>query len=502
MNRTLLLIICDFLLLNLLALTRWDNQEPGPSRESPAAALAATAPRTAQDDLVASLREVLADERVKREKISEQLRSDVAARDASVAELAKQRADLEGERRQLEASLAETRQAATRLDTELASATRQAGETQKQLLQTQSRLSEAEKARDTLQSSVKATEADRQRLSERLAVERAEAQRQQAELERQRKLAETLAKAKQEAEKQVSTLVSEVKVAEAEKKLLQQNATDLRQQVVQTREEKERIQAQAGVLAQGVKQLAKNTDELKTEIRENTPITGNQLFAEFLTNRVLVTVSGLASGLFGQSAKTKEAVTVLAADGGKIVALMHVNEAPFSLNIPGFGLDGLTSRVSLHGTTLPSGTPYFLGADPRVIGFPVAGGKVSELGIKVYPLAKSPFKFAEAVLVSRGGKYYGEVEFKLDPRLPQFVRMKTRFLSRLFGEFSPSPGDLVLSKTGELLGVMVNGEYCAVLSSLQPAPGGELTPGMTREDMGHKLETFRAQLDRLTPALR
>ncbi len=28
MNKTLLLIICDFLLLNLLALTRWEKAEP------------------------------------------------------------------------------------------------------------------------------------------------------------------------------------------------------------------------------------------------------------------------------------------------------------------------------------------------------------------------------------------------------------------------------------------------------------------------------------------
>ena len=32
MNRTLLLILCDFLLLNLLALTRWEKIEPAPPR--------------------------------------------------------------------------------------------------------------------------------------------------------------------------------------------------------------------------------------------------------------------------------------------------------------------------------------------------------------------------------------------------------------------------------------------------------------------------------------
>ncbi|HKB89547.1 MAG TPA: hypothetical protein VKC60_03400, partial [Opitutaceae bacterium] len=40
-----------------------------------------------------------------------------------------------------------------------------------------------------------------------------------------------------------------------------------------------------------------------------------------------------------------------------------------------------------------------------------------------------------------------------------------RFFKRLFGNFSPSAGDLVFSKTGELLGIMVNRDYCAVINN-------------------------------------
>ena len=35
MNKTLLLILCDFLLLNLLALTRWEKAEPAPTNQQP-----------------------------------------------------------------------------------------------------------------------------------------------------------------------------------------------------------------------------------------------------------------------------------------------------------------------------------------------------------------------------------------------------------------------------------------------------------------------------------
>jgi len=73
------------------------------------------------------------------------------------------------------------------------------------------------------------------------------------------------------------------------------------------------------------------------------------------------------------------------------------------------------------------------------------------------------------VLISSGGAGYGQVPFKLDPTNPSYVRMDNRLVRRLFGDFSPSSGDLVLSQTGELLGIMVNSDYCALVNNFLPA---------------------------------
>jgi hypothetical protein len=49
------------------------------------------------------------------------------------------------------------------------------------------------------------------------------------------------------------------------------------------------------------------------------------------------------------------------------------------------------------------------------------------------------------------------------------VKLDNRIVTRLFGEISPKRGDLVFSKTGELIGMMVNSEYCAVLGDFTAA---------------------------------
>lgn len=480
MNRTLLLIICDFLLLNLLALTRWERGEPEGQGLPPTELVTPGTGAGARDDLVASLKETLAQEQVQRETLARQMTSEVAARDSSVARL-------EESRRQIEGDLAKARQSTAQLNDQLAAQAAQARQTREQLDRAQAQLTETTRSRESLAEAVKTADTERQKLLE--------------EMERQRRESAALAAARAEAEQRAATLVTAVKVAEAEKQLLRENVTDLKGQVSRVQEEKTRLQEQTTVLAQGVSQLARSSDEFRQEIRENTPLPANQLYAGFLTNRVTAALRGMGMGVFGSAAREKETATILATDGTNTVALMHVNEAPFSLSIPGFGLDDLVAEVARGEQVLPAGRPFLLSQDPRIVGIPVKLAGLPDPGLITYPLARNPFKFPEAVLVSRGGRYYGEVEFKLDPRTPDFVRMKSRLFNRLFGEFSPSAGDLVLSKTGELLGVMVNSEYCAVLQNLAAASGGVFEAGMSREEMGRKLEAFRTWLNRLPAAL-
>ena len=65
---------------------------------------------------------------------------------------------------------------------------------------------------------------------------------------------------------------------------------------------------------------------------------------------------------------------------------------------------------------------------------------------------------------------------EIDPKNPGYVKVDNRLVRRLFGDFAPSRGDLVLSKTGELLGIMVNNEYCALVNNFlasQVIPTGD-----------------------------
>jgi X-X-X-Leu-X-X-Gly heptad repeat protein len=496
MNKTLLLIICDFLLLNLLALTRWEKVEAVEKRKAPVPEVNANSAKSATDDLVEAMRIALADEKSAREKLATQMTADVREREKTLSQLQQQRD-------QLEANLRQTQQSATETSERLKSVAQQASQAQEKLKESErtltARQAEAERQQKALADSLRAGDQEKKQLLETLRLQQLETERRQAEVEKQRQAAAALEKEKRDAEKQVAALNTAVKVAESEKSQLQKNVTDLKQEVTLVRQEKAKLQEQTSTLASGVSQLAAKSGELSKEvreIRENTPINANLLYSDFLSNRVAVTVSAVAPGVFSPNAKQKDTPTVLIADGPRILALLHIRETPFTLSTPTLGMEKVAVRITAEGRDLKHGNLFTALADPRIMAVPVDRTSADALGIKVYPLSKNPYKFTEAVLFSRSGKY-GEVEFKLDPKLPDFVKMKNRVANRLFGEFAPNAGDIVLSKTGEVLGVMVNDDYCAVLKNLAPRPGFDFDATLPKDAVAAKLAELFTMLQRL-----
>ncbi len=430
MNRTLLLILCDFLLLNLLALTRWEKAEPAPTKQPPVPEMSANAV-TKDQDLVETMKLSLEDERAAREELAQKLssvESNLTTREQNLAKL-------EAERTNLSSSLEQTQRAAEELNAKVQAAAQESAMTREELARLQRELEE-----------------------------------RRAEAERQKQALTAAEKAQTEARERIESLNVAVKVAEQEKQLLRSTAETLREQVVAEREERLKVQEATTQLAQGVGQLAESSGALTKEIRDNRPINANVLFSDFLANRVTTDFTAVRDGFFGPATRTASSSTVLVTDGSKIYALMHVADTPFRfVENASYDWNQIAVEFSKGAGRADAGELHFLSLDPRIVVVPVSEEEARTMGVKVYPTALDPFRFPEAVLVNGGGAGYGEVGFKLDASQPGFVRVDNRFFRRLVGDFSPSRGDLVLSKTGELLGIMVNSDYCAVINNFLPA---------------------------------
>ena len=128
---------------------------------------------------------------------------------------------------------------------------------------------------------------------------------------------------------------------------------------------------------------------------------------------------------------------------------------------------------------------------------PVTAEDVRRLGSKPYQISKNPFKFQDAVLVGAREGYYGECRFQIDVSTPEYVKLDRSFLKGLFGKFNPSRGDLVFSKTGELLGIMANGTYCTMLKNFDSSASFQFGQDVRAQHTGDVLARFYSMVAEL-----
>lgn len=458
MNKTLLLIICDFLLLNLLALTRWEKAEP----EQPQPQIATSSnegQKSKDDDLVDAMKLSLEDERAQRDSLAQKLQS-------------------------TELTLQQKEQNLSQLQTEKS--------------QLASNLTETQKSAQELAQKVEAASRDAMVSKERLAQMQKDLEQRQREAEEQRKALTQLEQQHNQAREKIENLNVAVKVAEQEKALYRERVESLKSEVEVERLERQKVQETAKQLAEGVGTIAEKTGEMTREIRENRPINANTLFSEFLANRVSTQFTTVRKAFIGGSkTETKDSRTIFVTDGKDTYAVLHVDDTPFPIRLMGPDYEKIQVTMSHGGFKATGQRLHFLSVDPRIVAIPVNAEQVKAAGVKVYTTALEPFKFPDAVLISNGGEGYGEAPFRLDPALPSYVQLENRLVKRLFGNFSPSRGDLVLSRTGELLGIMANSDYCAVINNFLPAKTVTTGDNVTSQKTSEVFLQLTGRLERL-----
>jgi len=462
MNRSILIVICDFLLVSLLL---FSSPDPDLSKNlnnegaAPQAKLEPTIATNQADggkDLAAVMKLALAEEQKNRELLLGELnraRQSVSEREKQVQNSSQALQTREQEAKRLQQEQAALQARYMSAQTNLEKLNQQLQSTSTEALLSKEKLAEME--------------AELKKRAEQAAA----LQQQMAQLSRSN---QTVLAEKQQ-------LAGQLKVAETEKRYASEHAARMEQEVKVEREEKAK-------LAEGVKALASKSSELAQEVRENRPMTPNTVFNEFVTNRVQARFTAYRSGLLGiDSTKRRETETILVSDGTNTFALCHVQDTPLTFWNPGTDWDQLTGTLSRDATALPMRMLSFYWHDPRIVLVPLSKPEARQLGSKIYRVSGDPYKFQDAVLVGARDGYYGECRFQIDLSTPEYVKLDNSFIKGLFGKFNPSRGDLVFSKGGELLGVMANSTYCTIIRSFDGGASFQLGSDVRSQHTGETL---------------
>jgi len=464
MNRSILIVICDFLLLSLLTfstdLSHMANENT--QRTTKVAVETNTVVEPGQD-LANVMKLSLEEERKNREQLQQELAQARGMTNQQQSQLSEQ--ERENARLQQQYGLAQTNLA--NLNRQLENHSLLEQESEQKLVLSQAELQKQAELAAALQKQI-----DQLSKSNQMAL-----------TEKQLALADK------------QKLANQLQLAEVEGQAASERATLMQQEVQVARVENEQ-------LAEGFKALATNSSQLKQEIQENRALAPNTIFSDFVSNRVETSMLAARPAFLGFGGdKTKNAQTILVTDGVNFFALCHVQDTPLSLWDPGTDWDKLTGTLAWHNGQVAIHSLGFSQQDPRVVMIPVTPAEAKQLGCKVYHVAADPYKFQDAVLVGADEDYYGECNFQIDMETPHYLKLDRSLLRGLFGKFNPSRGDLVLSRTGELLGIMVNDTYCLTMQSFATRVSFPFNQDLTSQHTGGTLAQLYDYIFELPPRL-
>ena len=468
MNRSILIVICDFLLLSLLTFST-DLSKVAGERAQPAAKMDATTNQVDSGrDLAAVMRLALEDEQKRRELL--------------LGELARTR-ETAGEREKQLQSFQEKLQST---EQHLQTAEQQRTGLQQQFAAAQTNI-------ETLSQQVRASSTDATISKEKLAAMEAELRKRAEEAAALQQRLAHLSQSNQNVLTEKQQLATRLQVAEVEKRHAAEQVVAVKEQLGVERAEKAK-------LAEGVKALATNSTQLAQEIRENRPLSPNTIFDEFVANRVRASFNASRSGLFDTN-KRRDTGTVLVSYGTNTFALCHVEDTPLTLWIQGTQWEALTGSLARKTVQVPIRELSFHLQDPRVVFMPVSAAEAQRLGGKVYRISSTPFKFQDVVLVGAGEGYYGECKFEIDLSAQAYVKLDRSVLKGLFGKFNPSRGDLVFSKTGEFLGIMANNTYCLLIHNFDATATFNFGQDVRAQNTGSTLAALYSVVQRMPAKL-
>lgn len=440
MNRSILIVICDFLLVSLLAFSTVDINKVSQVQSGTPRLGKPEAPTnqvTGSQDLGVMMKQALEDEK----KNHEALLLELNQTQLSVAQRDQQLSNIQAQMQSKDQQAARLQEQETNLTREVANA-----QSNIALLNEQLRTAAEQSLLTTAERDAMEAEA-RKRLEKAIALEHQLSQLQQSN---------------QMMQADREKLATQLQMTEAAHQTALTQMSQLQGEVAEQRQ----INAK---LADGVQTLAAKSSELIQEFHEGRALGPNEIYQQFVTNRVLASFYGLKTGVFGtDTPKYKQTQIVLVTDGSNTFALCHVLDTPMTLWTPGAQWQDLSGTLAFNNAVYSLDTVAFCAADPRVIFVPVPAPQAKALGCRIYPLVRDPYKFQDVVVVGTRENYYGVCKFQIDMDTPNYVKMDRSTLRGLFGKFNPSSGDLVFSQSGELLGVMANNNYCFLVRAYDP----------------------------------
>ena len=526
MNRSLLLVVCDFLLLSILALARFDVPEDaviaqddqkvvskevigrisdGENYDDVVAELEATNETLLENlssdkDALVQQKLELEEQIAQRKKELEEKEKEIESRDEVIAgnEEAIQRAkeeaeNLEAQRKEIEKKREELLQSNAASQKELELLAKNLAEAKEKSEELAALKAKTEKEAESVKVELAATQ------EKAKAEEKAAAEAKALLLEEKKRsdaIVASTAKIDQKIDSlnkglvgvgqdlkevgqglagvgdKITSVTNEVSSVKQDVSRVGEEMAGVKQTVVDVSQEVAGVGNQVESIKKDVEETAAEQKENFRKLSERQARSVSEIFTRYEQNKIKLEFSFTHKGGFLGASKdeTYTMDTIILVDGSFAYSLVHAKESPFRL-VPRprtiVKVSGKITSPKLKNTLEVREVAFM--DDPRILIVPLYVSPESlkkESSIELFEAPKNPYLFSEAVVVDAKQGRFGQTDFVRDEKDSRYIKVSHSHFAFITGAFDPGKGDLIFSQKGELLGILVNNNYAFHVKNL------------------------------------
>ena len=505
MNRSLLLVVCDFLLLSILALARFDVPEgaviaqddekvvskevierisDGENYDDVVAELEATNETLLEN--LSSDKDMLLEEKMKlEEQIAERQRElerkekEIATRDQVIAGneeaiqaakeeaavLESQREEIAKKREELLKSNAASQKELELLAKNLADAKKKSEELAALKEKTQR---EAQTAKVELAASMEKAKAE-----ERAAAEA------KAQLKDEKKRTDALVANTAKLDKKIESLNQGLEGVGQDLKVVGQGLAGVGDKITNVSQEMKGVKdtvtgvgSQVEIMQKEVEETAAVQKENFRKLNERQTRSLNEIFTRYEESKIKLELNFTHKGGFlgAEKTDTYEMDTIIMVDGSFAYSLVHAKDSPFRLIPRPRSLVSVTGSIKSPKLKEPIVVKEVAFMDdPRILIIPLyldPKDLRKTTSLEFFNAPENPHLFSEAVVIDSKQGRFGQTDFVRDEKDSRYIKVSHTNFAFITGAFDPGKGDLVFSQKGELLGIMVNNNYAFHVKNL------------------------------------
>jgi len=498
MNRSLLLVVCDFLLLSILALARFDVPKDAVIAQDDQKVVSKEVVERISDgenydDVVAELEAtnetLLENLSSDKDDLVEQklkLESEIAQRQLELEqkeqEIASKNAVIEGNIQALDQAKKEAEQlAAQREDIERKreELLQSNAASKKELELLAKNLEQAKKKSEELAEikAKKEKEAEAARLELAASVERAKAQElaaveAKALLMEEKKRSDELLASTAKIDQKIDTLNKGLDGVGQDLKNVGEGLAGVGEKISTVSEDVSSVKEGVSKVEKDVQESVEVQKENFRKLNERQTRSVNEIFTRFEENKVTLNLNfTYRAGIIPSNREDEFSMdTILMVDGKFVYALVHAKDSPFRVEFNPRKLVAVSGSISANklDAPLPVKEIAFMD-DPRIMIVPLYADPqelTKSSGLELFQAPDNPFLFDDAVVVDVKEGRFGQTKCLRDEKDGRYIEVDEKHFAFLTGAFNPGKGDLVFSQKAELLGIMVNGDYAFHVKNL------------------------------------